>query len=224
MLRLLYGGGSFLRPTSAKGCRRGLALKAWSRPAMAELLVPREQWNRVYKRNQRKFNVQLAIGVTLFGITCYKVYTSVVYNGTPNFLKKTRIHTTLPPPCSVVPLEVIARAVGVSDHYVDLAGLSDAPVAVKVVEEVLEDAKEVLDIVDECIVTGDTIVKDIKEIEDKTKEIIDDSSKLAKDIKEVIAEGVEIGQELKDAAEAVVKDVEKALEKNNSAKLEDENA
>ena len=224
MLKILYGGGSFLSATSAKGCRRGLALKAWSRPAMEELLVPREQWSLVYKRNQRKFNIQLAIGVTLFGITFYKVYTSVVYNGTPNFLKQTRIHTALPPPCSVVPLEVIARAVGVGDHYVDLAGLSDAPVMVKVVEEVLEDAKEVLDIVDECIVTADTIVKDIKEIEDKTKEIIDDSSKLAKDIKEVIAEGVEIGQELKDAAEAVVKDVEKAVEKNNSLKVEDENA
>ena len=199
-------------------------MKGWSRPAMGELLVPREQWSRVHKRNQRRFNVQLAIGVTLFGITYYKVYTSVVYNGTPNFLKNTRIHTTLPPPCSVVPLEVIARAVGVGDHYVDLAGLRDAPVTVKLVEEVVEDAKEVIEVVKECVESADTVVKDIKEIEDKTKEIMVDSSNLSRDIKQVIVEGVEIGQELKDAAEAVVKDIEKAAEKNKSPRMEDENA
>jgi len=101
--------------------RRYLALKDWKRPTIDELEEPRESWSEVYKRNQRKFTVQLIIGVTMFGLTLSTIYRNITLNGTPEFVHKTGFHTKEAPP------EIREDLAGIGNHYVGLDGLSEKP-------------------------------------------------------------------------------------------------
>jgi len=71
---------------------RRIALKDWKRPSLEELTVPREAWSKVHSRNQRKFNLQLAVGVVLGGYTAFTLFHNLIFNGTPSPLldKKTK--------------------------------------------------------------------------------------------------------------------------------------
>ena len=44
------------------------ALQNWSRPSIAELTVPKESWQHVYNRNQKKYNIQLLGEIQLVAI------------------------------------------------------------------------------------------------------------------------------------------------------------
>jgi len=67
---------------------RGKALQNWKRPSINELSVPSEPWSRVHDRNQKKFNVQLLAGVTLFAVTAMTAINTVATNSTPYDLLK----------------------------------------------------------------------------------------------------------------------------------------
>jgi len=111
---------------------RRLALKDWKRPSVEELTVPREAWSKVHSRNQRKFNLQLAVGVIIGGYTAFTLFHNVIFNGTPSPLldKKTK---QLP--------EEIKRSLaemqesGVAKTYLELNQIKDAPISLKLVAE-----------------------------------------------------------------------------------------
>ena len=72
------------------------ALKNWERPSIDELGVPQEPWRRVFDRNQKKFNAQLAAGVGLFAGTVMIAVNYMDFNATPVFLKDVKYSTITP--------------------------------------------------------------------------------------------------------------------------------
>ena len=114
-------------------------MKDWKRPSLEELTVPREAWSKVHSRNQRKFNLQLAVGVIFAGYTAFTLYHNVIFNGTPSPLpdKKTK---QLP--------EEIRRSLaemqesGVAKTYLGLNQIKDAPISLKLVAEEGKCAKD----------------------------------------------------------------------------------
>jgi len=79
--------------TSRSNCK---ALKNWKRPSIGELGVPREPWQRVHERNQKKFNTHLATGILAISFTGLVLANTVFFNSTPEFLKLTGFKTILP--------------------------------------------------------------------------------------------------------------------------------
>merc|ERR1712130_58236 len=63
------------------------------RPSIDDLLVPTEPWARVHARNQKKFNIHLLIGATVFPVSAITLYNTLFWNSTPTFLKDTGIVT-----------------------------------------------------------------------------------------------------------------------------------
>ena len=72
------------------------ALKNWTRPSIDELTVPRDPWQRVFDRNQKRFNAQLLVGVGLFTGTVAITVNTVTWNTAPDYLKSVNFVTTLP--------------------------------------------------------------------------------------------------------------------------------
>jgi hypothetical protein len=97
--------------------------------------VPREPWQAVHARNQRKFALHLACGLAAFGVTACILYRNIIYNGTPGFLKHTGFKTRLPTEVKETLTEL--KVFGSGNTYVGLDGLKDAPVAEETVEEVV---------------------------------------------------------------------------------------
>ena len=58
-----------------------------------DFLVPTEPWARVHARNQKKFNIHLLIGATVFPVSAITLYNSLFWNSTPTFLRDTGIVT-----------------------------------------------------------------------------------------------------------------------------------
>jgi len=73
------------------------ALKNWKRPSIDDILVPKEPWSRVHQRNQKKFNIHLLSGVTVFGGTVLVIANLVNFNPTPTFVQNTGFVSKLPP-------------------------------------------------------------------------------------------------------------------------------
>ena len=111
---------------------RRLALKDWKRPSLEELTVPREAWSKVHSRNQRKFNLQLAVGVILAGYTAFTLFHNVIFNGTPSPLpdKKTK---QLPEEIRRSLAEM--QELGVAKTYLGLNQIKDSPISLKLVAE-----------------------------------------------------------------------------------------
>merc|ERR1711971_442867 len=65
----------------------------WKRPSIDDLTVPTEPWARVHARNQKKFNIHLLIGVTVFPVSVVTLYNTLFWNSTPTFLRDTGIVT-----------------------------------------------------------------------------------------------------------------------------------
>ena len=61
-----------------------------------ELTVPRDPWQRVFDKNQKRYNTQLMLGVGLFTGTVFVFANSVHFNTTPAFLKSVNIDTRMP--------------------------------------------------------------------------------------------------------------------------------
>ena len=114
---------------------RGLALKDWKRPSVEELTVPREPWAKVHRRNQRKFNLQLAVGVVLGGYTAFTLFHNVVFNGTPSPLinEKTKQRTQLPEEIKSCLAEM--QETGAAKTYLGLNQIKDAPIQLKLFAE-----------------------------------------------------------------------------------------
>ena len=118
---------------------RRLALRNWKRPSVEELTVPREAWSKVHSRNQRKFNLQLAIGVILGGYTAFTLFHNVIFNGTPSPLRSKRRQE--------VPEEIRSSLAemqesGVAKTYLALNQIKDAPITLKLVAEEEKCAKD----------------------------------------------------------------------------------
>jgi len=75
-------------PSVVRMSVRGKALQNWARPSIGELGVPTEPWLRVHENNQKKFSVQLLVGVAVFSITAVVAYNSVETNSKPYHLLK----------------------------------------------------------------------------------------------------------------------------------------
>jgi len=67
---------------------RGKALQNWKRPSIDEMTVPSEPWSRVHDKKQKKFNMQLLAGATLFAVTAMAAINTVAVNSTPYHLLK----------------------------------------------------------------------------------------------------------------------------------------
>ena len=115
---------------------RRLALRDWKRPSVEELTVPRESWSKVHRRNQRKFNLQLAVGVILGGYTAYSLFHNVIFNGTPSPLaKKTKRGRTQELPEEIRSSLAEMQESGVAKTYLQLNQIKDAPIVLKLVAE-----------------------------------------------------------------------------------------
>ena len=115
---------------------RRLALRDWKRPSVEELTVPRESWSKVHRRNQRKFNLQLAVGVILGGYTAYSLFHNVIFNGTPSPLaKKTKRGRTQELPEEIRSSLAEMQESGVAKTYLSLNQIKDAPIVLKLVAE-----------------------------------------------------------------------------------------
>merc|ERR1712098_870052 len=72
------------------------ALKNWSRPSIDELTVPRESWQHVFNRNQKKYNLHLLVGAGVFSGSVLFISNYVTWNTTPVYLKDIKYETTTP--------------------------------------------------------------------------------------------------------------------------------
>ena len=122
---------------------RRLALRDWKRPSVEELTVPREAWSKVHRRNQRKFNLQLAVGVILGGYTAFTLFHNVIFKGTPSPLDKRskRGHTQELPEEIRSSLAEMQES-GVAKTYLGLNQIKDASISLKLVAEEDKRAKD----------------------------------------------------------------------------------
>ena len=85
--RLLHRAAPMRTFSMTAGRRK--ALQNWKRPSIDDLTVPTEPWARVHARNQKKFNMHLLVGATVFPISAITLYNTLVWNTTPTFLRDT---------------------------------------------------------------------------------------------------------------------------------------
>jgi len=78
------------------------ALKNWKRPSIDELTVPRDPWQRVFDKNQKRYNTQLMLGVGVLTGTVFVFANSVHFNTTPEFLKSVNPETRMPEKPAVI--------------------------------------------------------------------------------------------------------------------------
>jgi len=60
------------------------------------MLTPKEPWRHVFDRNQKKYNTQLVVGTTLFGVTLFVAGVTFEMNPTPSFIHSIKYSTVLP--------------------------------------------------------------------------------------------------------------------------------
>lgn len=73
------------------------ALKNWERPSIAEMTIPKDPWLRVFEKNQKRYNAQLALGLGIFSGTLLVTYNSVKWNTTPYHIFKSMDYVTKTP-------------------------------------------------------------------------------------------------------------------------------
>jgi len=173
---------------------RHKAVKNWTRPSIAEMGVPKEPWQQVHSRNQKKYNMHLVAGAGAIAVSLFALNVQVNFNPTPKYLKDVKFSTKTPKELTSLsaqqeedaesPVEIVEKVVEAVE------------VVTEAVEEVVEVVKETLDVVKETIEKADEVVEEVKKIEDETKEIIQEGTQLVEDVKEVIEEGKEIVTEV----------------------------
>ncbi|XP_023347298.1 apoptosis-inducing factor 1, mitochondrial [Eurytemora carolleeae] len=80
----------------SRGVVRNKALQNWSRPSIDELLVPKNSWQQVHARNQKRYNAQLLFGSMVFGGTVFAASIIINFNPIPKFLRSVKIVTITP--------------------------------------------------------------------------------------------------------------------------------
>ena len=58
--------------------------------------MPRDPWQRVFDKNQKRYNTQLMLGVGVLTGTVFVFANSVHFNTTPEFLKSVNPETRMP--------------------------------------------------------------------------------------------------------------------------------
>merc|ERR1712013_96561 len=114
---------------------RGLALRDWKRPSVEELTVPRESWAKVHARNQRKFNLQLLVGLALGGYTAFTLFHNVLFTGDPSPLYKKKAKSSMRLPDNVRSTLAEMQESGAAKTYLRLNQIKDAPLSLKLVAE-----------------------------------------------------------------------------------------
>ena len=72
------------------------AVKNWSRPSIDEMTVPRDPWQRVFDKNQKRYNAHLLAGLAIFSGTTLVLSANVFFNATPDYLKDVKYSTKTP--------------------------------------------------------------------------------------------------------------------------------
>merc|ERR1712037_210613 len=208
---------------------RHKAVKNWTRPSIAEMGIPKEPWQQVHNKNQKKYNMQLVAGAGAITVSLFALNVQVNFNPTPKYLKDVKFSTKTPKEVTSLfaqQEEDAESPVTIVEKIVE--AVEDGTEAV---EEVVEVVKETLDVVKETIEKADKVVEEVKKIEDETKEIIQESkdiisegTQLVEDVKKVIEEGKEIVTEVAEIVkEAVIVgsgEKEQAAEVNGSSKFQ----
>jgi len=208
---------------------RHKAVKNWTRPSIAEMGIPKEPWQQVHNKNQKKYNMQLVAGAGAITVSLFALNVQVNFNPTPKYLKDVKFSTKTPKEVTSLfaqqeedaesPVKIVEKIVEAVED------------GTEAVEEVVEVVKETLDVVKETIEKADKVVEEVKKIEDETKEIIQESkdiisdgTQLVEDVKKVIEEGKEIVTEVAEVVkEAVIVgsgEKEQAAEMNGSSKFQ----
>merc|ERR1711997_388972 len=204
---------------------RHKAVQNWSRPSIAEIGVPKESWQHVHNKNQKRYNVHLVAGVGALAVSLFALGAQINFNPTPKYLKDVKFSTKTPKEIETLSVQQEEKTESPSEILEE--DVEAVEVVTEAVEEVVEIAKETLDVVKEAIEKTDEVVEEVKKIEDETKEIIQEGkdivaegTKLVEDVKEVIAEGKEIVTEVTEIVKEVVSgsdNTEEAKEVNGSA-------
>merc|ERR1719500_2434676 len=202
------------------GGGRHKAVKNWTRPSIAEMGIPKEPWQQVHNKNQKKYNMHLVAGAGAITVSLFALNVQVNFNPTPKYLKDVKFSTKTPKE--------------VTSLFAQQEEDAESPVkivekVVEAVEEVIEVVKETLDVVKETIEKADKVVEEVKKIEDETKEIIQESkdiisegTQLVEDVNKVIEEGREIVTEVAGVVKEVIVgsgEKEQAAEVNGSSIL-----
>jgi len=72
------------------------AVKNWERPSIDEMMVPRDPWQRVFDKNQKRYNAHLLAGLAIFSGTTLVLSANVFFNATPDYLKDVKYSTKTP--------------------------------------------------------------------------------------------------------------------------------
>lgn len=114
---------------------RSKALQNYKRPSMNEIGVPREPWQRVYDRNQKKFNIQLLTGIIACGGSILVFCNTINFNMTPDYKSITSFST-------ITPKLDNSKEVSADIVVAALASAEDESREQELLEAVLEDFKE----------------------------------------------------------------------------------
>merc|ERR1712179_339140 len=196
------------------------AVKNWTRPSIAEMGVPKEPWQQVHSRNQKKYNMHLVAGVGALAVSLFAVNIQVNFNPTPKYLKDVKFSTKTPkevPSLSTAqqeeeaesPIEIVEKAVEAVE------------VVTEAVEEVVEVVKETLDVVKEAIEKADEVVVEVKKIEEETTEIVKEVVNSSGDKEDSDMNGSSMFQSVK-AEEVEEPKIEPAAVLEEVNKIEDE--
>ena len=72
------------------------AVKNWERPSIEEMTVPKDPWQRVFDKNQKRYNAHLLAGLAIFSGTALVLNANVFFNATPDYLKSVKYSTKTP--------------------------------------------------------------------------------------------------------------------------------
>ena len=72
------------------------AVKNWERPSIDEMMVPKDPWQRVFDKNQKRYNAHLLAGLAIFSGTTLVLSANVFFNSTPDYLKSVKYSTKTP--------------------------------------------------------------------------------------------------------------------------------
>merc|ERR1711997_777660 len=158
---------------------RHKAVQNWSRPSIAEIGVPKESWQHVHNKNQKRYNVHLVAGVGALAVSLFALGAQINFNPTPKYLKDVKFSTKTPKEIETLSVQQEEKADSPSEILEEV--VEAVEVVTETVEEVVEIAKETLDVVKEAIEKTDEVVEEVTEI---VKEVVSgsDNTEEAKEV------------------------------------------
>merc|ERR1712123_430254 len=170
---------------------RRKAIENWKRPSIEEIGVPKESWQNVFAKNQKKYTVQLLAGVGLFGVTVMYAYNTVFTNSTPAFVRETGFVTIMPKPDELV---------------------SGAEESLPVEEALLPVEEEALPVEEEALPKEETLPKEGLEVASSPAETIVVVEEAVEEVIKVVEEVVEVVKETLDVVKETIEKVDETVE------------